>query len=345
MTEAAGQTVQTGREPYVDYLKVFAAFAVIFLHVSTENYANIDVTSVPWRVMDFYNSAASWCVDVFIMVSGALFLGRQIPLRKLYGKYVLRMVTAFVFWNLVYVAAGADKIELIIGHFHMWYIPMIVGMYICVPIIQRILGDRRITYYYIVLSILLCKLRPTLIQLAVDFGGSQIATVAKLINQPMNTGVPALLEGQTLLMICGYLLGSEKIDRKRARAICTAGAAAFLLIVTLNILYAGRTGIADGPYRSGFLGFVFSCAVFVFFRGRNWHSRWWNERMRALSRYTFGIYLVHPLILNGLEDLGLNNLSFHPLVSIPVIASLIFALSLGISWLLHRIPVLNRYVV
>jgi len=345
MTEAVEQSVQTNREPYVDYLKVFASFAVIFLHAAAQNYYEVDTGSLQWRVMDFYDSAACWCVNVFVMVSGALFLGRQIPLRKLYGKYVLRMVTAFVFWSLVYVIAGAGKSELFTGHYHMWYIPMIVGMYICVPVIQKILTDRKVTYYFVGLAILLWQLAPMLIQLAVDFGGSRMGRAAELAKTTLNTGVPALLKGETALFICGYLLGSKKLDTKKERMVCLAGAAAFLLMLALNVLYVRKTGVADGPYRSGFLGFVVSCAVFVFFRGRKWKSRRWNDRIRTFSQYTFGIYLVHPLIMDGMKNIGLNTLCFHPVFSVPVIAALTFVLATAVSWLIHRVPVLNRYAV
>ena len=65
-----------------------------------------------------------------------------------------------------------------------------------------------------------------------------------------------------------------------------------------------------------------------------------------LANYSFGAYLVHVLILDQLDILfGINSLSFNPLFSVPVIGVVLFIASFAISGLLHKIPVLNKYIV
>ena len=87
---------------YFDYLRIIAIFAVVVLHFAAQNWDNIDVSSFEWQVFNLYDAVAAWGVPVFVMISGALFLGKELTLKKLYGKYILRIVTAFFFWSVLY---------------------------------------------------------------------------------------------------------------------------------------------------------------------------------------------------------------------------------------------------
>lgn len=70
-TQAANRTV------YFDYLRVFAIFAVIILHISASNWHTTDVNGFEWQVFNFFDSITRWCVPIFIMISGSLFLNRN----------------------------------------------------------------------------------------------------------------------------------------------------------------------------------------------------------------------------------------------------------------------------
>ena len=83
-------------------------------------------------------------------------------------------------------------------------------------------------------------------------------------------------------------------------------------------------------------------AVFVFFRERlNFPVRF----MRALSQYSFGAYLVHPAVIEFLAELGLDSLTFSPVISIPIVALAVFVISFAISAVLNHIPILKKYIV
>ena len=64
-----------------------------------------------------------------------------------------------------------------------------------------------------------------------------------------------------------------------------------------------------------------------------------------ISKYSFGIYLSHLLIMNLLKTLGLNTLSFNPILSVPIISIIVFIISLIVSFILNKIPKVNRYIV
>lgn len=48
------------REQYLDLLRILAIFFVIVLHVSGENFRNIDINSTYWDILNFYDSISRW---------------------------------------------------------------------------------------------------------------------------------------------------------------------------------------------------------------------------------------------------------------------------------------------
>lgn len=101
-----------------------------------------------------------WAVPVFVMISGALFLSRKNDIKKLYKKNILRMCVSFAVWSAFYAISYAivdffTKAdyqfsfsyflgELLSGAAHMWFIPMIIGIYMCVPIFEKICESEEI---------------------------------------------------------------------------------------------------------------------------------------------------------------------------------------------------------
>ena len=62
--------------------------------------------------------------------------------------------------------------------------------------------------------------------------------------------------------------------------------------------------------------------------------------MKKMSKYSFGAYLVHALIIEQLDkQLGLNTLSFNPVLAVVFITVTVFAVSFGISAVLSRISI------
>jgi surface polysaccharide O-acyltransferase-like enzyme len=133
---------------YFDYLRVAATISVVVLHVSAQNWYSFNGRSFEWNVFNFYDSIVRWGVPIFLMISGSLFLYRDIEIKNLYRKYILRLFVAYCFWALFY-AVYSPIIDSIIGkgfalpiksiikntisgNYHMWFIPMIIGTYMCI---------------------------------------------------------------------------------------------------------------------------------------------------------------------------------------------------------------------
>ena len=65
---------------------------------------------------------------------------------------------------------------------------------------------------------------------------------------------------------------------------------------------------------------------------------------RKLASLTLGIYLIHPFFLDILSDLGIRATSFNVIFSVPLIALLVFGLSIVASQIICTIPFFRRVI-
>jgi len=93
----------TKRIYYLDVLRVLATLAVVVLHVAADRWYG-DVGSFSWKVFTGYSGITRFCVPVFFMISGALFLQKekQVPVKTNYTKYIFRLVIFLLFLAMVY---------------------------------------------------------------------------------------------------------------------------------------------------------------------------------------------------------------------------------------------------
>ncbi|MBQ3446870.1 MAG: acyltransferase family protein [Synergistaceae bacterium] len=333
---------------YLDSLRVFAAFAVMVLHVASQYEYTTDVHSFDWLAMNFWDSLVRWPVSVFVMISGALFLSRDIPAKKLYTKYIFRIFTAFVFWSLVYACRAYVKngdalkafAQFLTGYYHMWFLWMIAGLYAVVPFMRKIAESGTLTKYFLVMSFVFAFVLPETVEIISLFSEEYGKFAGKLAGMPMLEFVG----GFTGYFLLGYFLSTAKISRRAERVIYAAGVVSVIVCVILS----SAVSLAQDSPSSIFYGNLTvttlceAVAVFVFFREKlNFPVRF----IRQLSQYSFGAYLVHAAVINLLGKMGLHSLTFCPVISIPVIAAIVFVISFTISAILNHIPVLKKYIV
>ena len=86
---------------YYDALRIFAAFFVILIHVTAEQYST-DHSALSWYINWGYNRFSRWAVPVFCMVTGALMLHRELKITTVYKKNILHIASLLLFWGLYY---------------------------------------------------------------------------------------------------------------------------------------------------------------------------------------------------------------------------------------------------
>lgn len=344
--------MKTERRIYTDYLRIFATFAVVILHLSSQNWTGPAVTTRSWQAIAIYDSLVRWCVPVFVMISGSLYLEREISPRKT-ASICLRMLIAFIVWSLLYVVVpNGNHYDLIkqaiVGHYHMWYIFLIIGLYLCMPFYKKITEDPKLTRYFLVLSILFAVVLPSAMQVIRDFAPKGFAEKAGFFNTDVNQMEKNVVTGYSLYFILGYCLHKFELSRRTRLRIYAAGVLGAAATIALTIAISMKNQSPTTTYFRNFSLNVFleSLAIFVWFRYHPFREGRAARLAAKVAGDCFGIYLVHAMVIEQLRfRADLNTMTIHPLFSIPLLGVAVFLIAELISAVLHRIPIVNKYCV
>ena len=330
------------RKIYLDYLRVVAIIAVVTIHVTapyfSEGYGHDgDV----WWAANLLNAASRFSVPVFVMISGALLLGRRVSVLDFYRKSSLRIIPPLVFWNLFYVgfnsmidgglqaAVWQMKAGILIDGYaasHLWYLSMFSCLMVFAPFInQYINGDAP-------------GERGGLTLLAAFFLFFVAEWGAFVVNELMGLSISWFKE---FPLFIAYFVGGYFLDRYHHRlSMSVVGACAFLfLLMAAGFLGNYYFGVVSGSFKdylvlsnTGPLLFLISLLVFFIFRRSEIFTR---ERswMVKLSEASFGVYLIHPVfiylvsrVIAPLPDAPIGKM----LVTIVLAATLSFLAVLGL---------------
>lgn len=351
------------RTVYFDYLRFFAIIAVIILHAASQDWGGLEGRSFVWNVFNIYDGITRWGVSVFVMISGALFLSRDIPTEKIYTKYIPRLVVSYFVWSAVYSLLAPDRylavdrlgelsfkdffIQTVSGTFHLWFIPMIIGLYICIPVIRQIVKNEHITKYYLVLALIFSFAVPLITKLVADFSsGNFKAYATSVLTLITDMGIKTVV-GFATLFVLGYYINRVELNERTRTVIYILGAVGFLATVLLNVAVAVKTNMPYSKYYDTFtLNVLFEAvAVFVWFRYKDYKNEKLNAVISQLSKYSFGAYLVHVLVMAVLNEFGVNAFTFNPIFCVPVLSLVTAVISFAISFLFNKIPVINKWII
>lgn len=368
--------MENNRVIYFDYLRVFATFAVIVLHISAQNWYQTDVNQIDWQTFNFFESIVNWAVPVFVMISGALFLGREVSISRIFRKSVLRMFLAFIAWSFIYYLLAGNIIpdavhedsvitqflalfkdgktqgfvSIINSHYHLWFVPMIAGLYICVPIIKKIVEDKKIGEYFLLVAFVFRFLIPQIVALINDFGSENLKAIATAINAKVSDMDMRMVLGHTFYFILGYYLSKISFNKKKRYVIYIAGVLGFAFTILVSLVVSIKAQTPTSTYYGNFtINIIFEAVVvFVLFKNISFDNEGFNKFIKLLSKWSFGAYLVHALIiekLNSVFNINTLSLPMPPYFAVVVIAIIVFVLSFGVSAILNCIPGVRKYIV
>lgn len=352
------------RQIWIDYLRVIASMAIVVLHVTAYNWYLVDVNSNSWLTFNFFDSLVRFGVPIFVMISGTLFLNKEVDMAHLFKKHILRLILAYVFWCAVYYFLGGNSIReqfvllskgnllslstLIRGHYHMWFIPMIIGLYLCIPLLKKITENEKLTKYFLVISFFFGVLLPELSSLFRDFTGETVSVVTDSLYGVINQVDVNVVLGFSFYFVLGFWLVKKEFSAKQRMVIYILGFAGFLLTFALTYAASQRNVVPTDTYYDYFSVNVLmeSVAVFVLFKDIRFKENKGSKTASLLSKYSFGVYLVHVLLIEQIYRwFGIDTLSFATYVSVPAISLVVIVGSFLISALLNLIPVVRDYLV
>lgn len=345
------------RTKYFDYLRVFATFAVVMLHTAGAWFSVEEIGSSEWLISLLYDSATRFAVPIFAMISGAVFLGRDIDTKKIYTRYILRIVTAFIFWSFIYAVVTDPTanikgmvVNVLYGHYHMWFLYMIIGLYILVPILRKVVETKEVTKYFLGLAIVFAVLIPQMVELT-DILPQPIQLLGEIADTVVGKININLFAGFVGYFVAGYYLNNVAISHKWRRIIYVLGCIGYVATVVFTAVLCVVQNKANEMFFGSFTFNIvlYAVAIFVFGKYELEESKILGKVSRGIEKMaqcSFGAYLVHALILNKI--MGLLNFSattLNIIILIPVISIIVFVVSMGISALIKQIPILKKYIV
>lgn len=155
--------------------------------------------------------------------------------------------------------------------------------------------------------------------------------------------------GFTAYFIAGWYLNRITISKQVRTLIYIFAIASAVFTAVLTKIISVKRGDSVESYYSYLTVNVLleSIGIFTLFKYGTYKSKKLNCFIQKLSKYSFGAYLVHVLVMNILRShYGINTLSFgNPLLGVIVISIMVIIVSFVVSAVINHIPVLKKYIV
>ena len=339
MNKTKETSLSTKRIVYLDFLRAAMCLCVIWIHVIYAEATSIPQSDWSARIIFGKNIVETLCrlaVPIFVTISGSLLLRkeRELSWSKIKTS-IIRMMLVLAIFGLGYCLIesylnGARGFSLAIKSIMnlvqgkswavMWYVYMLIGLYAITSIIKAFTDRAERKEYFRTLAVLFVV-------------SSVIPTISNLTGLNLTQ---FYLTGS--LYVFYYMLGQYlyrfEVDKKYA-----------ISFTVIGLIGTGFLNIFDGVYFDlEKLSSVFMVALVigVYLLAKSAKLKE-NKAISFISKYSFGIYLIHTFWLNILN----KGIGIYP-SSMPVILGefVVFIYALIVSILscliMYRLPVFKK---
>ncbi|MBQ6852341.1 MAG: acyltransferase [Oscillospiraceae bacterium] len=329
---------------YFDLIRITAILFVLYNHSSTMGFELYTLTDNPYT-FPLYIVMATICkagVPLFLMVSGALLLGKEESVKDLYTRRVSRMVIALILFSFVMHVKtyGFSEFGLFFQNLlgnnvspaPFWYLYSYLGYLIMLPFLRSLVKNagNHVTYLLAVCTAFMLMLPALRYICGINIAGEfDVPMTAQFIIYP----------------VIGYMLSKLELNWKQltgAAVMTVISVGAAYLLLTKTLAYDPRT-------QFGLSEFIFWISVFLFMvlkkLGNMLNPEGVFGRICALvGACTFGIYLLEPFMIRSL----MYRVAY---IFVPYIPSVLavcvgcvaaVCVGTGVVWVMRKIPVINK---
>lgn len=349
---------------WIELLRVMACIGVIGIHAGSQHFRDMPLDSSVWAVSNFYHGINRFAVASFIMISGCLYLDskRTWNLRRLWKRNILPIAAAYIFWQMFYAVyriitngtlAKGSKAALVKfmvyiskSYFHLWYLPMLIGLLIITPMLWEIVNSARGKQWeeYMIVLFLVFQILPYTINYFSLPWKDHIMDILQTVQ-------PEMVTGYIGYFILGHYLSHYEVSKKLEYLVYVLGVILILAAIGLCYISSQKSGKPIQSFYENYTlaGFFWGSSFFLFFK--NYVSKIkWNEKQEKricyLGSCTFGIYLIHALIRDILHRIGIDSMMIsNTAIAIPVLITMIFVLSLAAVMIIKKIPRVSKWII
>ncbi len=349
------------RAVHFDLVRFVATFAVVQLHVATPwLWRELDLNSPFWITCLFFDVFGRAGVPVFLMISGALLLNKEESYPSFFKKRFVRVLVPLIFWTIVY------EIKILANHHylqggvnwdtmysilknpisgpvydHLWFLYMIVGMYLITPFLRRIIPVLTKTDLYYLLGLWIFS--NVILPLVYNYSSFKLG-----LNIPVVTAYLGFY-------VLGFYLMQYKFNPRQIKITWFIFVASYLLNIFIVWLDSNMRDQVEPFYLSHHRPGIFIQSISAFIlleyyamKAFTRYSEKKFKRLAFLGSLTFGVYLVHPLIIELFEGLLMYYyapaIRFAPIIVIPVAAVVVISVSMLVVYIMQKTPILKKFV-
>ncbi len=329
----------------LDCLRVLAILAVIMLHVSAGVVIANPQNSVSFLVGNFFDSVSRFAVPFFVMISGFFMLdeSRELPVLKLKNK-IIKLFILLIFWSCFYALIYNFHnfiYKFIYGHYHLWYMYLIIGLYLSLPILRLFVKkqNRNCVYYLILLGVIFLFLPNTLNAIFSPNKASELFNMFGLSGG-----------GYFVYFLLGWVfrISGNKIAKYRKWLVP-------ILILSLSSIFC-CTQFVHSKYYEAYSIFYNSIGLPVLLYSVSLFGILYNEIKKHLSNVplkikqfisicsslSLGVYLIHASFLHLYQSI-FKHMS-HDVIYVISIFCLTAITSFLAAYLISKIKFLNQLI-
>lgn len=345
------------REYGFDLLRIIACFSLFPFHYCIFGQMNepygFQVTN------EIVKTICGFPVAWFVMMSGTLFLNREkLDIKRLYTHNIAHIALVYIFWSAIYAIFDVlinlqnvtDIKNLLIwiifdirdSHFHLWYLPMIIGIYILIPIVHSAFGAGRnpdVLKYSVRVFIVFGVIIYTLLLIPVP------AETYKILLTKVEVGSFA---GWLGFFLFGYFLYNIRfnISKKIMKLLIAASFLSLAVMLAVHISRIPFEGINTFLTFFTIPAFIIETTVYLLFVGIGpCENRTRSEFVATIADTMLGVYCIHDLVMSLVHmvfDFIPNNLF---LLRLFIVTPLSFVISIVIIWLMRKAKVFRLIAV
>lgn len=331
---------------YFDNLRAVACFLVILTHSAMPA---IDLAYGPYMV--FFSILCSPSSELFVTMSSSLLAPTKQDMLGFYKKRFSKLIPPFFIWSVIVLLVKLFQNKLSFNEAFTklvlfpiapvegvyWFVYAICALYLIIPLISPWLKN--------------CSRKELLLVLGFWF----ITLLLPYLNLIFNKEIYRINGDYEFILIyvggfIGYLfLG---VYFRRYPIILKTKLKTALLVLALCLLgtfpiffsYYYNRDYLDITFNNLSLSSAFYVsAFFVFFQNFKFHESI-ESILSLVAKYSFGIYLMHILVIRDVVWLMFESNRFHPLAETPIIALVSLFMSLGICKLISFLPN-SKYII
>ncbi len=348
------------RQLNIDVLRILACFFVVMAHASSSA-SETALNSLQGITLHTLNAVGHTGTILFFAISGMFLLSDKydFSFKKFYSNNFLKLLVAYITWVVIYHLIGfAERgiytpahlkeviVNIIYGkvYYHFWYLPMLLGIYIILPFLRAIChSGKKLVLYFMILFLAVQVIFPTILFFDFPYRYYLASIVTRIPFTLVNHHVGYFIMGYALVL----LLQAHKLPKPRliATILIITGPVIGLLGDYLLVLQKGYHEVTLNTFFSATLCFS---AIGWFILLHEWKIEF-NETaakwIRGISRLTFGIYILHPIIMDHLVK-WIPFLEGNHAIPIVLLMTLVtFLLSMLITWIFARIPFVRKWIL